>query len=437
MHERHPVANDRAPFSLTLLITLPWTAAITVLVACGSSDSPRSAVQGLVSQREMRGDTLVVNNLDGSVWGDTLEMVPEVSIGELDGPEEYLLGQVGGLAVADDGTVLVVDRQAPALRAYDVQGKHVRTFGAPGGGPGEYESPDGGIAVLVDGRIALRDPGNGRIMVYDPSGEENATWRLRGGFRTSRSMYRDRDGVIYTSLLVDPEAEIGEWVVGLSQIRPDGSPGDTLVPPDPPLGGSILHAEAENSISRTPVPFSPQVEWTLDRDGGFVWGTTDGYGLHARTEDGRPLLILRKAEPARVAEGERASERRRVTRNLRTIQPNWSWNGPDIPDRKPIWRDVFVSEEGRFWVHRHSEAEEVENPTYDPDEEDSDPTEWIEPVVFDVFGPEGDYLGAVRAPDGFYPSVQPVFRDNQVWAVIRDEFDVPKVIRFRVDIPTD
>ena len=52
-------------------------------------------VQGLVAEREVRGDTLVVNNLAGSVWGDTLEMVPEVSIGALDGPEEYLLGQVG------------------------------------------------------------------------------------------------------------------------------------------------------------------------------------------------------------------------------------------------------------------------------------------------------------------------------------------------------
>lgn len=431
------MADNRAPFPLILLITLAWTTAITVLVACGSADSPRDAVQGLVSEREVRGDTLVVNNLAGSVWGDTLDMVPEVSIGALDGPEEYLLGQVGGLAVADDGTILVVDRQAPALRAYDAQGEHLRTFGAPGGGPGEYESLDGGIAVLNDGRIALRDPGNGRIMVYDPSGEENDTWRLRGGFRTSRSMYRDQHGIVYTSLLVDPEAEIGDWVVGLSQIRPDGSPGDTLVPPDPPLGAPILQAEAGNSISRTPVPFSPQVEWTLDRDGQFVWGTTDGYRLHARAEDGRPLQIIRDAEAVSIASGEAAFERRRVTRNLRTTQPNWSWNGPEIPERKPIWGDVFVSEEGRFWVRRHTEAKEVENPGYDPDDEDSEPREWVEPVVFDVFRPDGDYLGAVRAPEGFYPSVEPVLRGNRVWAVVRDEFDVPKVVRFRVDIPPD
>jgi hypothetical protein len=429
------LAPQRAPFFLTLFLTLAGTAGITVLVACGSSDDAAEAMRGLVSQRETRGDTVIVRNVSGSVWGDTLDLIPEVSIGELDGAEEYLFGSVAGLAVADDGTVVLVDRQVPALRSYDSLGVHVRTFGGPGGGPGEYESPDGGVAVLNDGRIALRDPGNGRIMVFDRSGEESETWRLRGGFSTSRTMYRDRDGVLYTSLLVDPEAEIRDWVVGLSQILPDGSPGDTLIPPDPGLEVPVLRAEAENSVSQTPVPFSPSVEWTLDGSGRFVWGTTDQYTLHGFTPDGRPLRILRDAESVRVAGGERAYQERRVTQNLRTTEPNWSWNGPAIPDTKPLWRDVFVSEGGRYWVRRHVPARERENLGYDPSVEGSEATEWVEPVVFDVFTPEGEYLGPVRAPDGFYPGVQPVLRGDRVWAVVRDEFDLPRVVRFRLEDP--
>lgn len=431
------MAPERAPFSLTLLLTLAGTATVTILVACGSSDGAGEAIRGLVSERETRGDTLIVRNLSGSVWGDTLDLVPEMSIGELDGAEEYLLGQVSGLAVGEDGTVVLVDRQVPALRAYDSLGVHVRTFGGPGGGPGEYESPDGGLAVLKDGRIALRDPGNGRIMVYDRSGEESETWRLRGGFSTSRTMYRDREGILYTSLLVDPEAEIRDWVIGLSQILPDGSPGDTLIPPDPGLEVPVLRAEAEGSVSQTPVPFSPSVEWTLDGSGRFVWGTTDRYELHGYAPDGRPLRILRTADPAPVGAAERAYQRRRVTRNLRTTQPNWSWNGPEIPDAKPLWSDVFVSDEGRFWVRRHVPAREVENAGYDPDVEGSEETEWTEPVVFDVFSPDGEYQGPVRAPEGFYPGVQPVLRGDYVWAVVRDEFDLPRVMRLRLEEPAN
>ena len=53
------------------------------------------------------------------------------------------------------------------------------------------------------------------------------------------------------------------------------------------------------------------------------------------------------------------------------------------------------------------------------------------PIVFDVFSPEGDYLGRVSAPDGFSLDPRPVFRGDYVWAVTRDEFEVERVTQFR------
>ena len=41
-------------------------------------------------------------------------------------------------------------------------------------------------------------------------------------------------------------------------------------------------------------------------------------------------------------------------------------------------------------------------------------------------------LGLVRAPDGFTTSPSPVFRGDQVWAVVRDELDVQYIVRFRI-----
>ena len=57
------------------------------------------------------GDTVVVRTVAGSVWGDTARLVPEVSIGMLDGPEEYMLGSVVSLAMGGDGTIYAMDRQ--------------------------------------------------------------------------------------------------------------------------------------------------------------------------------------------------------------------------------------------------------------------------------------------------------------------------------------
>ena len=57
-------------------------------------------------------------------------------------------------------------------------------------------------------------------------------------------------------------------------------------------------------------------------------------------------------------------------------------------------------------------------------------------MVFDVFEEDGRYLGAVRAPEGFnarWP--QPLFTRDWILAVVRDEYDVQSVVKFRVELP--
>jgi len=55
-------------------------------------------------------------------------------------------------------------------------------------------------------------------------------------------------------------------------------------------------------------------------------------------------------------------------------------------------------------------------------------------VRFDVFEPDGEYLGRVSAPEGLsarYPP--PVFRGDTVWAIVRDEYDVQRLNRFHLE----
>jgi hypothetical protein len=55
--------------------------------------------------------------------------------------------------------------------------------------------------------------------------------------------------------------------------------------------------------------------------------------------------------------------------------------------------------------------------------------------VFDVFETDGTYVGRVPMPEnmGRYP--RPLIRGDQVWAVTRDEFDVQRVVRYRLVPP--
>ena len=47
-------------------------------------------------------------------------------------------------------------------------------------------------------------------------------------------------------------------------------------------------------------------------------------------------------------------------------------------------------------------------------------------------GPDGTYLGQIAAPRGFARSPRPAIAGHRMWAVVRDELDVPSVVRFRI-----
>ena len=420
-----------------LRTTLTVTAVATLaLGACGgrtSSDGPQVV-------RDTIGDTLVVRTVSGSMWVDPATLAPEVSIGEMDSEDlNYLFGQINSMAVASDGTIYVLDRQAAELRAYSPDGTWLRTIGKRGEGPGELKQPSA-IAILSDGRILVRDPGNGRIQVYAPDGSALVEWPVvRGGFQTSDPLWTDRRDNSYIRVLLDPTADLSHWRMGLARIGSDGTPHDTMAVPTSGFEERYVEArsgeEGHQSVSRNSVPFAPQEQWSFHPDGYFIHAVTTDYRIDLLRRDAPPLRIERVYEPAPVQPGEKDQSEQRIVRNMRQMAPGWKWNGPPIPDEKPPFGIVMCGEDGRLWVLVSQPAVEEPNPDYDPKDSDSTPTRWREPVVLDVFQPDGTYLGQVKAPDDFSMYPPPVFRRDTVWAVTRDDLGVQRVVRFLVKHP--
>jgi hypothetical protein len=83
---------------------------VCVLCACSAD-----AGNGDRTERLVVGDTTIVRTLEGSVWGDSVALVEELSIGTLNGPPEYEFGQVQDVAVDANGGIYVFDGQVPAL----------------------------------------------------------------------------------------------------------------------------------------------------------------------------------------------------------------------------------------------------------------------------------------------------------------------------------
>lgn len=76
----------------------------------------------------------------------------------------------------------------------------------------------------------------------------------------------------------------------------------------------------------------------------------------------------------------------------------------------------FEDDERNLWVELEPEGEAVTDTTR----------------MFDVFDPEGRYLGPVRMPFVLRRSPEPVVRGDFLYGVVFDELDVPYVVKARI-----
>lgn len=424
--------HDSTPF-------FPLLACCLLAAACSTGDDLERG-PSWTAAIDTIADTIIVRTVSGQVWESDKELISEVSIGVLEGEDVYQFGRVRAFDVDDAGRMFVYDSHGPVIRVYGPDGSWIRDIGREGEGPGEYKQPDSGLAILPDGRVAIRDPGTGRITLYSADGDYDGFVRIAGSFNTSNPMIADTSGTLATPIVTNLGTSVFEWKSGHARYYADGTV-DTVETPDLGYEAAQLSAEREGSSSINQVPFSPAQVDVYSPFGYYIVGVNEDYSFDLLRPEG-VLRISKTYESVRVDPGEAAAERKAATDNFQQSYPGWKWNGPPIPDSKPAFHQVYPATDGRIWVRVPAPSERYMDVAEQKAEEERlgrAVNPFREPVLFDVFESTGEYLGRVSAPDGFaarWPP--PVFRGDTVWAIVRDEYDVQRLQRFRMEaITTD
>lgn len=405
---------DRPRSLLAALVVIPFS-------ACGT-DAPASDAGSLEVERETVGDTMVVRIKSGSVWGAPARVSEHLSIGALEGPEEITFGFIHALAVDDAGGIYLFDSNVPVLRYFDADGSFVRNLGREGAGPGEYYDTVLGLAVRSDGRPIMRDPRNGRINVYERDGSPSESWPVASGLFSQQSMTLDTLDHVYLKILLGPTERGKQWPIGLLHLNERGEIVDSIAPPE--LPNEPTHSGNGN--------FLAQKEWALSPYRQMIVGVSDRYAFEIRDLDGPGVIRVERAWTPIPLAGEEREEWQ--------ARQDWMWERQGqymtsemepLPDRKPAYRSFSAGLDGTIWVHLHVPAEKREV-TAEPDDDSPPPLTWVEPTVFDVFEPDGTYLGEVRIP----PRTRiHVFTRETLWGIRRGALDEEYVVRLRV-LPT-
>jgi hypothetical protein len=387
--------------------------AVVSAAACGE----RGAGTGpLVTVDTLAGGVVQVMNRGAAGWEATggWELREELRIGRAEGEGPDVFGRVAAIEADAGGRIFVLDSQAREVRVFDPDGRHLRTMGREGEGPGEFLAPVGLSIHPSDGRLWVVDGRNARYTLFDPEGAFGTTQPRPLGFMALPWPGGfDRRGGLH---------DIGSDAEGLVVVRFDSlfAPADTFRIPQPEQDRvTVVRADGTPVMSITS-PLAPRLHWSFDPQ-GFVWtATSDAFRFTRHTLAGDPVrIVVREHRPVPVTSAEADSV-------MEAVETVISMNaGPDArvegtlraPDHKPAFRAFRVDRVGRLWVE----------PQVGPDDA----------RVLNVFGADGVYLGAVDIDPGLdLVSVIPRIDESRMYALVRDELDVPYVVRYRIVEPS-
>lgn len=391
-----------------------WLSFVLLITAACSKTPEGSSLQ---FSQETLGDTTVVLNVAGSIWGDSVELIEELRIGRGEQDGAYSFGELRAIAVGEGEAIYVYDGSSKELRMFDSVGRFVRAIGRTGSGPGEYRDVID-LAIHRNGDLLVRDPALQRIHRYSPTGTLIASWRLASGLYDANTLTVDTAGRVYATILTGPISPNAPWPMGTARFDSAGTLLDTVPAPRWPAALS------------NPGPYDPEELWTWNPHGYLVTAFGANFGVELRYANGSITRIERDGlRPIPVPE----AEREELTGILKARHQEDGEAGErspsDVPREKPFLRALAAGVDGRIWV-RVSGVSIATGVGIDSSVTPARrPRRWTENVAWDVFEEDGRYLGRVALP----PRAQVhVMRGDRVWGVVRDDDDVPSIVRWRI-----
>lgn len=352
-------------------------------------------------------------------------------IGVLDGPPEYLFGQVSSVA-SSSGIVYVADRHGSTVRAYDTAGSYLGLIGGEGEGPGEFSNPND-ITFDPDGRLVVRD--RTRVTAFERRQGSLLPDSVVSTVSLGRSTFRSPRGATDGSLYYFPTFYYYLFVThdffGLV-LDSDGQTGDTVpVPlPDPEIFGRANYLLPGGDGGQplegvNTAPFEAVHSWAFTRRGTVLISPGNRYQVRELSAAGDTLLEIsrpasNRAVPAEVLRDSAAAFAARLDTipvSLDEVRGMSDAARSQSPPRVfPEVLAVHTDLDGRIWVKRWP-------PDAQPDH-----------TFFDVYSPDGQSLGTVRIEASLLPDPPPWVSAGVVVGVVRDpDTGIDRIALFELD----
>jgi hypothetical protein len=336
---------------------------------------------------EVDGVTVVKNSIEPMYGEDVFDLEEELSIGEVEGKEEYMFTNIFDVAVDDEENIYILDLNQGQIRVFNPDGGFIRNISKRGQGPGEFQYP-GQIMISPDREFVICDLMARRLFFFS----------LEGVFQ--RDIPTWEHGRLL-SVMLDSKGEI----IGEVPLRGEKQ-GFSL------KRFSSDFAELSNisTKEREKVPIlealSPRIVWCVSEADEVIWGDSEKYEVNFQDKDGKLIKkILKEYEPVRII-AEEYSERIKRKFGGRPIPPEFE---QELPKYYPAYESFTMDNDGRLFVSSFEKARSGEG------------------HYCDVFDLEGRFIAKIHLKT--HPRV---WKNHKLYTIEEDEEGYQFVKRYRV-----
>lgn len=390
--------------------------ALAVAASCG--DPPPSSGSAPIAV-DSAGVRVVTSDPRNSGTYCTLSDEPTLTLGVMDGEEPYMFNWVRGANRLSDGSIAVMNNSSGEIRVFGADGRHLRSMGGKGEGPGEFRIGRF-IWVLPGDTLWVGDYRPWRYHVYASNGEYLRTVEIKPGYFNASL----GGGVLDNGTSVNMRDDSH-----LRRALDFGEPMPRYVEAHASDGSVVgelarLEAEREGTWDGAGVSLSTLFD---PRPSVHARGTTIAIAtsrepeIRLLDEQLRLRRIVRWEDPEREVTRAHVEAFRNGVIERRGGRDSEDWRPTDdavISDRRPV-ADVFptvntvkIGRDGRLWVYPYRKP-------------DADEDWW-------AFGTDGEFQCRLDHPAEvtIYE-----FGADYLLGVHSDELGVERVVMYGVGLP--
>lgn len=318
--------------------------------------------------------------------------------------------RIEDLDVDSRGRIVVADAGATAVAVLSPDARLLRWLGGRGEGPGEFAAVTS-LQVLGGDTVLVYDRALARVTLFPPdSAQPVQTIALASsGFPAPFWVARSPTGQFVAAYRPPTRAEnTGADAQAREVVRVLAPDGRTLVADSVLVVGTrdALVTRSGTAVARLDHPMGRRALLEL-RDGLLYHVWTDSAALEVQNLQGEPVWrSALPASPVPVTSAEVDS----VMAGVRAVFRE-ALRG-SVPEHWPAVRGLAVDDQGRGWIGLATRP--------------GDPAEWA------IVARPGAYQASVRLP---YGAEVKAVRGNRIYAVERDELDVPRVVAYEYRQP--